>query len=111
MLSANLCGGVGKTTGTHSLSASARRIIHRDDPIVVVDTDPQGSFTASMFGAPAEDNELILIDFLEGKTKIENILTEVGQNVWFIKSNLNQVYIDKVLSKPAEIKKGMLNFL
>ncbi|STX55541.1 Uncharacterised protein [Legionella beliardensis] len=64
-----------------------------------------------MFGAPAEDNELILIDFLEGKTKIENILTEVGQNVWFIKSNLNQVYIDKVLSKPAEIKKGMLNFL
>lgn len=110
ILSANLCGGVGKTTGTHSLSASARRIISRKDPIVIADTDSQGSFTASMFGAPAADNELILIDFLEGKTKIENILTEVGDNVWFIKSNLNQAYIDKILSKPSEIKKGMLHF-
>jgi cellulose biosynthesis protein BcsQ len=110
ILSANLCGGVGKTTGTHSLSASARRIIDRDTPIVIVDTDSQGSFTASMFGSPASDDELILIDFLEGKAKIQDILTEVGNNVWFVKSNLNQAYIDKVLSKPIDIKKGMLNF-
>lgn len=110
ILTANLCGGVGKTTGTYSLSASARRIHTREDPIVVVDTDSQGSFTATEFGAPADDDELILIDFLEGKAKIETILTEVGNNVWFIKSNLNQAYIDKVLSKPSDIKKGMLHF-
>lgn len=110
ILTANLCGGVGKTTGTYSLSASARRTHTRKDPIVVIDTDSQASFSTSVCGAPADDDELILIDFLEGKAKIENILTEVGNNIWFVKSNLNQAYIDKVLSKPAEIKKGMLNF-
>ncbi|MCE3239460.1 MAG: ParA family protein, partial [Gammaproteobacteria bacterium] len=52
----------------------------------------------------------ILIDFLEGKASIDDILTEVKDNVWFVKSNLNQVWIDKVLSKPQDIKKGMLNF-
>lgn len=110
ILTANLCGGVGKTTGTYSLSASARRTHTRKDPIVIIDTDSQASFSTSVCGSPAEDDELILIDFLEGKAKIENILTEVGNNVWFVKSNLNQAYIDKVLSKPADIKKGMLNF-
>ena len=110
ILSANLCGGVGKTSGTHSLSICARRIVDRMDPIVIVDTDSQGSFTASVFGSPAADNEPILIDFLEGKAKIEDILTNIGDNIWFVKSNLNQAYVDKILSKPVDIKKGMLNF-
>ncbi|AUH74288.1 ParA family protein [Legionella sainthelensi] len=110
ILSANLCGGVGKTTGIRSLSASARRIIHCKDPIIIVDTDSQGSLTSSMFGAPALDNELILIDFLEGKAKLENILTEMAGNVWFVKSNLNQVYLDKILTKPGDIKRAMLSF-
>jgi len=110
ILSANLCGGVGKTSGTHSLSACARRVTDRKDPIVIIDTDSQGSFTASIFGDPALDNEPILIDFLEGKVKIEDILTDIGNNTWFVKSNLNQAYIDKILSKPVEIKNGMLRF-
>ncbi len=110
ILAANLCGGVGKTSGTHSLSACSRRITDRSQPIVIVDTDSQGSFTASIFGEPAADDELILIDFLEGKTKIQEILTPLGDNIWFVKSNLNQVYVDRVLSKPADIKKGMLHF-
>lgn len=110
ILTANLCGGVGKTTGTYSMSASARRTHTREEPIVIVDTDSQASLSKSVCGAPADDNELILIDFLEGKAKVKNILTEIGNNVWFVKSNLNQAYIDKVLSKPSDIKKGMLNF-
>ncbi len=110
ILSANLCGGVGKTSGMHSLSACSRRIIDRTEPVVIVDTDSQGSFTASIFGSPAEVNEPILIDFLEGKAKIEDILTNIGNNTWFIKSNLNQAYIDKILSKPVDIKKGVLHF-
>ena len=110
ILSANLCGGVGKTSGTHSLSACARRIVDRKDPIVIVDTDSQGSFTASIFGSPAADDEPILIDFLEGKAKIEEVLTEIGDNIWFVKSNLNQAYVDKILSKPKDIKEGMFRF-
>jgi cellulose biosynthesis protein BcsQ len=84
-LSANLCGGVGKTTGIYSLGAATRRIVSRDTPIVYVDGDSQGSFTELVFGRPADNSESILIDFLE-------------------------VYIEKVLSKPQEIKKGMLGF-
>lgn len=109
-LSANLCGGVGKTTSILNLGACLRRVTGRDTPIVYVDGDSQGSFTSSIFGNPAEDNEPILIDFLEGKVSIKDILFEVKDNVWFVKSNLNQAFIDKVLSKPQDIKKGMLKF-
>jgi len=110
LLSANLCGGVGKTTSIYNLGASLRRITNRSVPIVYVDGDSQGSFTSLVFGKPAEDKEPILIDFLEGKASIDDILTETKDNVWFVKSNLNQVWIDKVLSKPQDIKKGMLRF-
>lgn len=110
LLSANLCGGVGKTTSIYNLGASLRRITNRKSPIVYVDGDSQGSFTSLVFGKPAEDKEPILIDFLEGKSSIDDILTEIKDNIWFVKSNLNQVWIDKVLSKPQDIKKGMLRF-
>jgi cellulose biosynthesis protein BcsQ len=110
LLSANLCGGVGKTTSIYNLGSCLRRITGKNTPIVYVDGDSQGSFTSVVFGQPADDKEPILIDFLEGKASIDDILTEVKDNVWFVKSNLNQVWIDKVLSKPQDIKKGMLNF-
>ena len=108
ILSANLCGGVGKTTSIHNLGACLRRITGRKTPIVFVDGDPQGSFTSIVFGKPAEDTDLLLIDFLEGKATIDQIITEVENNFWFIKSNLNQSWIDKVLTKPQDLKKGML---
>lgn len=110
LLSANLCGGVGKTTSIYNLGASLRRITSRDIPIVYVDGDSQGSFTSLVFGNPAEDKEPILIDFLEGKVNIDDILTEIKDNVWFVKSNLNQAWIDKILNKPQDIKRGMLKF-
>ena len=110
LLSANLCGGVGKTTSIYNLGASLRRITSRKTPIVYVDGDSQGSFTSIVFGQPADDKELLLIDFLEERASIDNVLTEIADNVWFVKSNLNQAWIDKILSKPLDIKKRMLNF-
>ena len=110
LLSANLCGGVGKTTSIHNLGACLRRITNRKTPIVYIDGDSQGSFTSTIFGKPAEDKEPILIDFLDGKASIEDILVKVNDdNIWFIKSNLNQAWIDRVLKKPQDIKNGMLN--
>lgn len=109
-LSANLCGGVGKTTSIYNLGSSLRRITGRKTPIVYVDGDSQGSFTSIVFGKPADDKEPILIDFLENKATINDVLIEVGENTWFVKSNLNQAWIDKILSKPQDIKKGMLRF-
>lgn len=110
ILSANLCGGVGKTTSIYNLGACMRRITNRETPIVYVDGDSQGSFTSMVFGKPADDEEAILIDFLEEKASIDDILIEVQNNIWFVKSNLNQAYIDKVLNKATDLKKGMLGF-
>ncbi|MFZ2314984.1 MAG: AAA family ATPase [Gammaproteobacteria bacterium] len=110
LLSANLCGGVGKTSTIYNLGAALRRITGRNTPIIYVDGDSQGSFTSVVFGKPADDNEPILVDFLEGKASIDDILTEIKDNIWFVKSNLNQAWIDKVLTKPQDIKKGMLRF-
>jgi cellulose biosynthesis protein BcsQ len=107
---ANLCGGVGKTSSIKNLAAACSRIVSKDTAIVLVDSDPQGSFTASYYGEPADDNELILIDFLEKKASIDDVLTHVKDNVWFVKSNLNQAYIERILSKPGDIKNKMLNF-
>ena len=59
-------------------------------------------------GTPAEDNEPILIDFLENKATLDDILSKINDNTWIIKSNLNQAWIDKILSKPQDIKKSML---
>jgi cellulose biosynthesis protein BcsQ len=110
ILSANLCGGVGKTTSIYNLGACLRRITGRETPIVYVDGDSQASFTSAVFGKPADDTDPILIDYLEGKASLDSILTEVQHNIWFVKSNLNQAWIDKVLNKPQDIKKGMLKF-
>jgi len=111
ILFANLCGGVGKTSGTSNLAVASRRITNRlEIPHVYVDSDPQGSFTTTLFGNPASNSELVLIDFLENKASIDDILTNIGDNTWFVKSNLNQIWIDRILTKPKEIKNGMLRF-
>ena len=109
-MSANLCGGVGKTTSILNLGIALRRITTDDTPIVFVDGDSQASFTSIICSFPAEDNEPILINFLEGKVGIDDVLYSAGNNIWIVKSNLNQAFIEKVLSKPQEIKKGMLRF-
>lgn len=106
-LSANLCGGVGKTSSVYSLASALRRV--SSDPIVLIDGDSQASFTHIVCGQRAEDNEPILIDYIENKTSIENVLNDIGHNVYFIKSNLNSAFLDKALNKPSDIKRAMKN--
>lgn len=109
-LSANLCGGVGKTSSVYSLAAALRRVTDtQDNPIVLIDGDSQASFTHIVCGQRADDNEPILIDYIENKVTINEILNDLGDSVYFIKSNLNSAYLDKALNKPSDIKKGMKN--
>jgi cellulose biosynthesis protein BcsQ len=110
ILLANICGGVGKSTGTNNITAGLRRITNRNDPIIAIDCDPQASFTKHVFGETAKDTELLLIDFLEGRASLEDILTPLDNQIWFLKSNLNQAFIERVLSKPQDIKNSMLRF-
>lgn len=108
IMSGNLCGGCSKTSGTLNLGACMRRLT--DKPIIYIDCDSQGSLTQQICDTPANDNEAILIDYLEEKASLKDILTEVkgSQNTYIIKSNLNNAYLDKVLSKPIDIKKLIL---
>ena len=107
-LSANLCGGVGKTSSVYSLASALRRVTSRtNDPIVLIDGDSQASFTRIVCGKAADDDEPILIDYFEKKVHISDILYDLGNNIYFIKSNLNSAFLDKTLNRPSDIKKAM----
>jgi cellulose biosynthesis protein BcsQ len=108
-LSANLCGGVGKTTGIYNVGVSMRRLVTRDIPIVYVDCDSQGSFTSIVFGQRAAEEDPILLDYFDKKASIKELLAPLPDNCWFVKSNLRQALIDKY-TRPSEIKSKMLEF-
>ena len=108
LLTANLCGGVGKTSSAYNLAAGLRRLTSREtDPIVLIDGDSQGSFTQIVTGESAGDDEYILIDYIENKAGLSDILRDLGNGVYIIKSNLNNAFLDKTLSRPADIKNVM----
>ena len=110
-LFANLCGGCGKTTSISSLAAAIRRITSIEtDPIVLIDGDSQASLTHLICGKRAEEKEPILIDYLDRKASLEDILTPLGNNIYLIKSNLDSAFLDKTLSRPSDIKIAMKNF-
>jgi cellulose biosynthesis protein BcsQ len=109
-LSANLCGGVGKTSSVYSLASALRRVTGVEEhPIILIDGDSQASFTHIVCGERASDDEPILIDYIENKASIHDILNDLGNGIYFIKSNLNSAYLDKALNKPSDIKKAMRN--
>ena len=109
-LFANLCGGCGKTTSLSSLSAALRRITSSKDPIILIDGDSQASFTHLVCGKRAENDEKILIDYIEGNATLQDITHPVGNNIYLIKSNLNLAFLDKTLSRPSDIKRAMRDF-
>ncbi len=79
-LSANLCGGVGKTSSVYNLSSALRRVIPQSNPIVLIDGDSQASFTRIVCGSAAKDNESTLIDYFEKKASVSEILHDLGNN-------------------------------
>lgn len=110
ILTANLCGGVGKTSSAYNLSSALRRVTSRkSDPIVLIDGDSQASFTQIVAGEKASEEEPILIDYIEKKASLKDILCDLGDSVYMIKSNLNNAFLDKTISRPSDIKNVMKN--
>jgi cellulose biosynthesis protein BcsQ len=99
-------GGVGKTSATISLAYSARRITSRKTPIVLIDADSQSSLTTQLI---KEVGQHALIDYFEGKISVKELIRPVGgaDNIYLIPSNLNNIYLDKTLSKPSMVKSAM----
>lgn len=104
ILSANLCGGVGKTSTIFNMGCFMRKIVNLETPILFIDCDSQASLTSLVSGEPALDTEPTLVDYLEKKVPLEIILHECSNNIWIIKANLNLSWADRVLSKPNLLK-------
>lgn len=104
-------GGSGKTTSVISLATGYRRIsCSKKHPIVIVDSDPQGSSTKLLFGSRANKKDPVLVHYVEGKASLEECLWELDDNIWVIKSNLENLYLNKEMEKKAiKVKEGMFN--
>lgn len=109
LLFSNLCGGVGKTSGINNISSFLRRIVSVEHPIFIIDADSQSSLTEQKFGEMADESELTMIDYLDKKATLNDIITDCGNNIFFLKSNFNLSGIDKVLSSAKRNKSAMYN--
>ena len=98
-------GGCGKTSSCINLAAAARRMTSRKSAIVMIDADSQASLSLQASGAAAADSDQILLSWIEGKVKlVTDLLTPVGENVWLVRSNLNNAFLDRAMGKPQLIK-------
>ena len=100
-------GGAGKTSSCISLAAAARRITDRSRAIVMVDSDSQASLTMQTTGKVAPDDVPVLRDWVEGRSSIDELLVRVGdeaENLWVIRSNLQNIYLDRALQRGTQIK-------
>jgi cellulose biosynthesis protein BcsQ len=109
----SVCGGTQKSSSSLALVAATRRITSRSrrgGAVIMIDTDSQSSSTETLLGAPIPENQPVLVDFLENKCLLEEILSPVGdpsENLWVIGSNLNNIFIEKHISTPSQIKNSM----
>ena len=103
----SVCGGTQKTSSTVSLASAARRITSRKKAVVVLDLDSQASATEVLLGKPVADGDPVLVDYLEGKSSLDQILKRVGnpeENFWVVGSNLNNIFLEKNITSPSQIK-------
>ena len=109
----SVCGGTQKSSSSLALMASARRITSRQrkgGAVILIDTDSQSSSTETLIGAPIPEGNPVLVDYLEGKCQLKDILSPVGapsENMWVIGSNLNNIFLEKHISSPSQIKNSM----
>jgi cellulose biosynthesis protein BcsQ len=114
-LTSNLCGGTSKTTSCLSLGAAFRRIADpKKSPVIWVDYDSQFSLTSVLTGNAVPDEKPVLVNYFDGKAKLDDILTPVGapdDNLWLIGSNLNNLYLEKILSAPIAMRSSMARLM
>lgn len=107
----NCCGGVGKTSSTINLGMAARRLTSRKRIQIYIDCDPQATLSIQLTGSVAEGKTLV--DYIDGRASLDEIISplSIEDNIFIIKSNLNNIYLDKSFSSVQKIKSGMLLLL
>lgn len=100
-------GGSGKTSTTAYLATAARRMTNRKHAIVMIDCDSQASLSILTTGAPASVGEPVLNSFIHDKCSHADLLTDVGENMFVIRSNLQNLYNDRSLSDVKSVRHKM----
>ena len=104
-------GGSGKTSTTINLAISARRITDRKHAIIMIDGDSQASLSKQTTGDAAPIGEATLNSFIENNSSIDDLLTDVGDNMFVVRSNLQNLYNDRSLSNVTAVRNTMSNLV
>jgi len=109
-------GGIGKSTISLGLLSAARRIKARHETVIDMekispavifcDFDSQYSSTMSLLGKPQDDEKPVLKHYLSNEAELEDLLVSLGDETYVIPSNLQNLYLDKVLNSVQAIKNG-----
>ena len=100
-------GGSGKTSTTAYIATAARRMTSRKDAIVMIDCDSQASLSILTTGAPAGVGEPVLNTYIHDNCSHTDLLTDVGENMFVVRSNLQNLYNDRSLSDVKSVRHTM----
>lgn len=112
IMSHTIVGGSMKTTAIWSLFNSYIRISSKQDPIIIISTDSQSSIDEICM--QKIENEIpVLADYFNNACSIEDLIhpIDIRENLWIIRSNLNNVFLDKSLSSPTKIKSEAMRLI
>ena len=105
-------GGSGKSSTTLNLCMSALRLSPPTRPFVLIDSDSQSSLTLSVRGEPISYDHPVLVDWFDGKCTVRDMLlpTEIP-NLFLLPSSLNNIYLDRSIRTPQQVKSKGLSLL
>lgn len=107
-------GGIGKSSLSLGLMSAARRIKSRVETtidnkkispaVIFLDFDSQFSSSLTLLGKPQDDTKPVLKHYINNEANLEEIITPLGDEMYLIPSNLQNLYLDKVLNNVSMIK-------
>ena len=115
-----MAGGAAKTTTAIALLSAARRIKSKSETVIngkkisgaciLIDCDPQATSTKRA-GIKWQEKNSVLVDYIENRATIKDILVPLGDEIYVIPSSLTNLPIERVLVKPQLIKSTFLRIM
>lgn len=109
-----IVGGSSKTSSCWNLFNAYIRMSSKKNPVVIVSTDSQSSIDEIILKKQTNvGNQKVLVDYYSERATIDEVLTCINEeeNLWLLRSSLNNVFLDKVLSSPKKIKEEGLRLI
>ncbi len=107
-------GGIGKSSLAQGLFSQARRMKSRkksvikgkeiSPAIIFCDSDSQYSSSVTLLGKPQDDDKPVLKHYLSNEAELDEIIVPQGDETYLITSNLQNLYLDKVINSVQSVK-------